>query len=261
MTLSADVYFSYRSPYSYLAAAQYVQMVQDYELIINLRVVWPIAVRDPGFFERENPQWLSYLRKDIVRVAEYSGQPLAMPNPDPIIQNMETREIAAEQPLIGRVSHLGLVAQRRGGGLAFAQAVSTMVWGGTANWNSEENLAKAAAQAGFALVDLQAEVDADTPGIEAEIEANQNALEAAGHWGVPTLVFEGEPFFGQDRVDLAIWRMRQQGLSKRKVCSLLCVSGPRSAQSVYVEAAGCRSFRARVRDGATDKGMGPEYAG
>lgn len=215
MTLKADVYFSYRSPYSYLAAARYVQMVQDYDLIINLRVVWPIAVRDPEFFERENPQWLSYLMKDIVRVAQFTGQPLSSPNPDPIVQNMATREIAAEQPLIGRVSHLGVVAQRRGAGLAFAQAVSTMVWGGTAHWNSEENLAKAADQAGLALADLQAEVDADTPGIEAEIEANQNALEAAGHWGVPTLVFDGEPFFGQDRVDLAIWRMQQEGLSKR----------------------------------------------
>lgn len=215
MTLTADVYFSYRSPYSYLAAARYVQMTQDYDLTINLRVVWPIAVRDPGFFEREDPQWLSYLLKDIVRVAQYTKQPLAMPNPDPIIQNMQTREIAAEQPLIGRISHLGVVAQRRGAGLKFAQAISTMVWGGTANWNSEENLGQAADQAGVSLADLQAEVDADEAGIEAEIEANQSALEKAGHWGVPTFVFEGEPFFGQDRIDLAIWRMQQKGLSKR----------------------------------------------
>ncbi len=214
MTLSADVYFSYRSPYSYLAAARYVRMVEEYDLTINLRVVWPIAVRDPGFFERENPQWLSYLMKDIVRVAQFTGQPLSPPNPDPIIQNMQTREIAAEQPLIGRVSHLGVAAQRRGAGLKFAQVVSTMVWGGTANWNSDENLTKAAEQAGLSLADLQAEVDADTASIEAEIEANQSALEKAGHWGVPTLVFEGEPFFGQDRIDLAIWRMQQKGLSK-----------------------------------------------
>ncbi len=215
MTLSADVYFSYRSPYSYLAAARYVQTVEDYDLTINLRVVWPIAIRDPEFFERENPQWLSYLMKDIVRVAQFSGQPLSPPNPDPIIQNMATREIAAQQPLIGRVSHLGVVAQRRGAGLKFAKAVSTMVWGGTANWNSDENLTKAAEQAGLSLSDLQAEVDTDTAGIEAEIEANQDALEKAGHWGVPTLVFEDEPFFGQDRIDLAIWRMRQKGLRKR----------------------------------------------
>ena len=45
--------------------------------------------------------------------------------------------------------------------------------------------------------------------------ANQVALEIAGHWGVPTLVFEGEPFFGQDRIEMARWRMEQKGLASR----------------------------------------------
>ena len=40
-------------------------------------------------------------------------------------------------------------------------------------------------------------------------------LEAAGHWGVPTMVFQGEPFFGQDRIDLLVWRFRQHGLRER----------------------------------------------
>ncbi|TMB53500.1 MAG: 2-hydroxychromene-2-carboxylate isomerase, partial [Deltaproteobacteria bacterium] len=37
----------------------------------------------------------------------------------------------------------------------------------------------------------------------------------AGHWGVPTMVFAGEPFFGQDRIELLVWRMRQHGLRAR----------------------------------------------
>jgi hypothetical protein len=28
-------------------------------------------------------------------------------------------------------------------------------------------------------------------------------------------VFENEPFFGQDRVDLLIWRMESKGLTRR----------------------------------------------
>jgi 2-hydroxychromene-2-carboxylate isomerase len=50
-------------------------------------------------------------------------------------------------------------------------------------------------------------------GIAAE---NQKALEEAGHWGVPTMVFNGEPFFGQDRIDLLVWRMKQHGLADKK---------------------------------------------
>jgi len=29
------------------------------------------------------------------------------------------------------------------------------------------------------------------------------------------LVFDGEPFFGQDRIDMAVWRMQQKGLVAR----------------------------------------------
>ena len=38
---------------------------------------------------------------------------------------------------------------------------------------------------------------------------------ASGHWGVPTFTFENEPFFGQDRIDLLIWRMESKGLTRR----------------------------------------------
>ena len=30
-----------------------------------------------------------------------------------------------------------------------------------------------------------------------------------------TLVFDGEPFFGQDRIAMAKWRMEQKGLAER----------------------------------------------
>jgi 2-hydroxychromene-2-carboxylate isomerase len=48
-----------------------------------------------------------------------------------------------------------------------------------------------------------------------DIEANHAALDASGHWGVPTLVFNGEPFFGQDRIDTLRWRLEQSGVPKR----------------------------------------------
>ena len=40
------------------------------------------------------------------------------------------------------------------------------------------------------------------------------ALEAAGHWGVPTMVYEGEPFFGQDRIETLRWRLEKAGLRR-----------------------------------------------
>jgi hypothetical protein len=29
------------------------------------------------------------------------------------------------------------------------------------------------------------------------------------------MVFQGEPFFGQDKIELLLWRMQQKGLEKR----------------------------------------------
>ena len=43
--------------------------------------------------------------------------------------------------------------------------------------------------------------------------ANDSALEEH-HWGVPTMVFQGEPFFGQDKIELLLWRMQQKGLER-----------------------------------------------
>ncbi len=45
-----------------------------------------------------------------------------------------------------------------------------------------------------------------------EVKENQASLERAGHWGVPTVVVRGEPFFGQDRVETLEWRLDQLGL-------------------------------------------------
>ena len=76
-------------------------------------------------------------------------------------------------------------------------------------------MVEAAQRAGLDLAELDAEAVADAEALDAEIHANQAALEAGGHWGVPTLVFEGEPFFGQDRIEMALWRMQQKGLQRR----------------------------------------------
>ena len=47
-----------------------------------------------------------------------------------------------------------------------------------------------------------------------EIERNHDGLEKAGHWGVPTMVVRGEPFFGQDRIETLRWRLDKYGLEK-----------------------------------------------
>ncbi|QPD00243.1 2-hydroxychromene-2-carboxylate isomerase [Qipengyuania soli] len=215
MTLTADLFFSFRSPYSYLSSGRYRAMSEEYDVDIALRPVYPLAVRQPDFFERNHPNWLGYTMRDMIRVAQFHSIPFGAPRPDPIIQNVMTREIAAEQPYIRRVTRMGQAAARRGKGLVFAAEAGRMIWGGQENWHEGDHLATALERAGLDATEIEVEVASEAEALDAEIAANQAALEAAGHWGVPTLVFEGEPFFGQDRIDMVKWRMEQRGLARR----------------------------------------------
>lgn len=215
MALKADLFWSFRSPYSYLSTHRYRQLTENFNVDIRLRTVMPLAIRDPDFFERSNPNWLRYTIIDMARLAAYHNLPIGMLDPDPVVQDLETREIAKEQPHIFRLTRLGQAATRAGKGLAFADEVGRLIWSGTKGWNEGDHLAKASARANLDLATMEQEIARDETMLDAEIEANAAALEEAGHWGVPTLVFNGEPFFGQDRIDVAIWRMEQAGLKPR----------------------------------------------
>lgn len=216
MTLLADIFWSFRSPYSYLAIGRYRQLAEAYDLSLTVRPVYPLAIREPNFFERNHPNWLRYTMLDMMRVAAFHNIPFGPPRPDPIVQDLATRKIAADQPYIFRLTRLGQAAARRGKSLAFCHEVAQLIWGGAQNWHEGDHLQGAAERAGLDLGELDAEALAQAEALDAEIADNQAALEAAGHWGVPTLVFNGEPFFGQDRIDMALWRMEQNGLARRE---------------------------------------------
>jgi 2-hydroxychromene-2-carboxylate isomerase len=219
MTLSVDLFFSFRSPYSYLALPKTMRLVADYDAIVNLRPVYPLAVRVPGFFKRANPQFARYVVLDSSRVAKHENIPFRFPRPDPIVQDMATLDVAEHQPYIHRLTRLGAAAQLEGRSLGFVDAISRVLWDGAVKgWNEGDHLARAAHAAGFDLAAMDAAVVADPDRYERIIADNEKDQAASGHWGVPTFVFENEPFFGQDRIDLLIWRMESKGLTRRSAC-------------------------------------------
>lgn len=216
MPLEVDVYWSFRSPYSYLATPRLVQLEREFDVQVNVKPVLPLAVRKPEFFEQVNPLWPPYLLRDTYRISQYLGLDYAWPRPDPVVQEFPSRKIAAEQPYAPRLTRLGQLAVERGRGLPFIFEVSAVIWSGKiSGWNEGPHLADAAARAGLDLAELDAQAVSDQARLDQRIAQNQADLEAAGHWGVPTFVFQGEPFFGQDRLELLVWRMQQHGLARR----------------------------------------------
>ncbi|MCC5969308.1 MAG: DsbA family protein [Pararhodobacter sp.] len=217
MTLHLETFWSFRSPYSYLVTPRLVAFAAAHQVEVTIRPVRPLATRDPAFFKRMGPGWRPYLFVDTAREAEYLGLPFRRPVPDPIVQDPQTHEIATEQPHIRRLTHLGIAAVERGRGLAYIDAVSRLLWTGRVdNWHQGEHLARAAAEAGLDHAELTEAITRDPAHHDRTLEANEAALAEAGHWGVPSFVFQGEMFFGQDRFDRLVWRMRQHGLAPRE---------------------------------------------
>jgi 2-hydroxychromene-2-carboxylate isomerase len=184
---------------------------------VRFRPVYPLAIRTPEFFDNLHPQWPSYFMRDVFRAADFLGLPFAPPRPDPVVQEHRDGRFVTrrEQPYIHRLTRIGVVAEERGRGIEFADEVSRVIWSGTEDWHVGSHLADATARAGLDLEELDEVAQKERDRVESAIEQNQADHEAAGHWGVPTCAFRGEPFFGQDRLDVLLWRLQQNGLHER----------------------------------------------
>lgn len=214
MSAVVDVFWSFRSPYSYLVTPDLLKLRDDYEVDVRLRPVLPVAVRaKETLFTEDRKPAVRYIMRDCIRRAEFLGMEIGFPSPDPVVQDLDTFEVSEEQTYIYRLVGLGVEAQRRGKGLEFAYHVAHLIWGGEPGWNEGDKLEKAAAKAGLDLAEMEAALE--TYDMMEDVNASQAALEEAGHWGVPTMVFEGEPFFGQDRIETLRWRLDKVGVPKR----------------------------------------------
>ena len=116
--LSYDLYWSFRSPYSYLVTPRLMALQRQFDVQCVVRPVYPLAVRTPEFFDVRDPLWFSYLIADIRREAEFLGLQLRWPRPDPVQRDGEGRYPKA-QPYIHRLTHLGVAAAERGKGVEF----------------------------------------------------------------------------------------------------------------------------------------------
>ncbi|NKB98768.1 MAG: 2-hydroxychromene-2-carboxylate isomerase [Pseudomonadales bacterium] len=216
MTIEVDLYYTMRSPYCYLVAPTVADLVARYDLDVQLKPVYPLAVSDSTFFEKVNPLWPPYLQKDTKRIADRLNIPFRWPRPDPIVQDMATRKVAAEQPYIRKLTHFAQIAAERGKGLEYVVAVSALLYSPEVDgWDQGDHLRDAMAGAGLDLSEFASIADKEADRLETAVVGNREAQLATGHWGAPLFVHEGEIFFGQDRIVDLVWHLERAGLQKR----------------------------------------------
>ena len=193
-----DFYFSYRSPYSYLILPRMLKLKNEYNLDINFKIVYPLAIRMPEWFKNKNIFFFVPFIMDFKKKAKKLNIPLNMPiKPDPIRQNTITGKISSHQPYIFDVCHMGQVMSNRGKGIEFAFELSTLIWS-VKNWNNDSLLEKVFAEFGEDLYEVRKTAKKDESRIIDEIKNNQEDQKIAGHHGVPLNVYKDKYYFGQD---------------------------------------------------------------
>ena len=214
--MNLDLYFSYRSPYSYLILPRMLGLKEKFDIDINFKVVYPLAIRMPEFFKNKKFPWFAALSLDIRKNAKKLDMAYTTKlKPHPIKQSMMTGKFSKEQPYIFDICHLGQMAQIKGVGMEFAFEVSSLIFGGTENWNSDENLSRAANNVGLDLGQLRESVSVHEEEIIKQIKQNQVDQLSAGHHGVPLTVIGDKHFFGQDQFEKIMETLKENGLKER----------------------------------------------
>ena len=193
-----DLYFSYRSPYSYLILPRMLKLKNEHNIDVNFKIVYPIAIRLPEFFKNKNLIYFVSLKNDAKKKARKLNMSLNLPpKPDPIKQNTITGKISDHQPYIYDVCHMGQTMCNRGKGIEFAYELSKLIWN-VKNWNNDDLLEPLFGEFGEDLNEVRKSIKSNKKTLIEEIEINQLDQKEAGHHGVPLNVYKGNYYFGQD---------------------------------------------------------------
>jgi 2-hydroxychromene-2-carboxylate isomerase len=183
-----DLYFSFRSPYSWIALPRVFALAARYNAQLNLRFVLPMVMRGLPIPESKR----LYIVSDTKREAERVGLPFGL-IADPVGKPTE-RGLA--------VLHHAIQA---GKGETFALSFMRGVFAEGISARSDSGLLKLCTRAGISAEQMH-DALADTRW-RAVAEANREEMFRLGIWGVPAFrVNEGSAHWGQDR----LWLLEQQ---------------------------------------------------
>ena len=203
---SIDVWYSLQSDYCYFLVDRLLTLPSK-GVDVVVRPVLGLVLRMPELTENRSELEQHYFVTDTQRTAAFLGLPYKYPSPSPIQFESGSLWVASnEQPRIDRLYRLFVGANRAGKGLRFLDTVARGLWNGTQpGWDRSSFLNDAMTEIGLD----HDRVLADTTWrcAEEELYANHKAMLNVGHWGVPLMAYNGEPFYGQDRFDQLLWRM------------------------------------------------------
>lgn len=184
-----DFYFDFSSPYGYLAANRINALAAHH----HRRVNWRPILLGPMFKVAGTAPLLSvplkgpYSSRDIPRTARFLGIPYKQPDPFPIGTQNAARAFYWLNDRDPVKAH------------QFAMACYNTYFGQGIDITSADKVADIAATLGEDRAQVLAAV-AD-PAVKERLKNEVDAALARGVFGSPYIIVDGEPFWGNDRLD------------------------------------------------------------
>ncbi|MFN5882090.1 MAG: 2-hydroxychromene-2-carboxylate isomerase [Burkholderiales bacterium] len=187
---SVHYFFTPVSPWTYMGHARFVQMAEQHGARILLRPVdlgrvFPVSGGLP--LAKRAAQRQTYRLKELARWREFRGVPLNIhPKFFPAPADDAARLIIAADLALGTAA-----------GLKLAEAIMRAVWAEERDIGDAQTRAAIVAEQGLDAAALAAVADQAATAFDAYTE---EAI-AAQVFGAPWYLVEGEPFWGQDRLE------------------------------------------------------------
>ena len=188
------IYTDYKSPYAFVANAALFELEDKQGVALEWRPYTLRIAEFMGTVEERTPHFwrkVHYMYMDARRFANAQG--LALKGPRRIYD--------------GFYSSAGMLyAQRHGMFRPYHQTVFTRFWKHELELDDLSAISGIIAGLGGSAADFEAYAEGPARGEHDRIIAEAESL---GVFGVPTMVFNGELFWGGDRIDMLIERIRQ----------------------------------------------------
>ncbi|MDP3137908.1 MAG: 2-hydroxychromene-2-carboxylate isomerase [Burkholderiaceae bacterium] len=192
MAIRIDYYFTPQSPWTYLGHERFAAIARANDATVRVlpidlgRKVFPVSGGLP--VGQRAPQRQAYRLVELRRFSEYLDAPLNLkPKYFPVADDDAARLIIA-------------VEMHDGGDAAmkFSGAVFRAIWARELHIADEKVLAGLLAECGLSPARLE---QSHSQAAHERYDANTQQAIAAGVFGAPSYVVDGEIFWGQDRLD------------------------------------------------------------
>ncbi|MCW5609748.1 MAG: 2-hydroxychromene-2-carboxylate isomerase [Rubrivivax sp.] len=197
MPVAIDYYFATQSPWTYLGHARFVQIARAAGATVHVKPadygqVFPVSGGLP--LPKRAPQRQAYRLVELRRWADVLGLPLHLqPTHFPVDGHPSSKLIVA----VGR-------ADGPDAALDLAGRVLAACWAQQRNIADPITLAALLSEAGLPAARMD---DAQSDAVAQAYQAHTDAAIAAGVFGAPSYVVDGEIFWGQDRLDFLARRL------------------------------------------------------